>query len=460
MPETSARLSLPLIQAAQAQKHVTHNEALILLDALVQLVVEAFSATTPPAAPDDGEVWALGPDPTGAWAGQGGKLAARANGGWLFIAPQAGWRAAQGTDARVFDGADWVQLELPALQNLDGVGIGTIHDGINRLAVAAEATLLTHDGAGHQLKINKDGVSDTASLLFQSGWSGRAEFGLAGSDDFSVKVSPDGATWHDVLVADRASGALTLGQPLPPGSGGTGAVTAAGARTNLGLGTAATANVTTSSTDTTAGRVLRTGDFGYGVEREIAGGSANDLLVPGKYNWSNSGAPSDLPISTAQGGTVEVLYGRFVFYRQVYHQRNTGRSWTRSGEGNPVVWEPWAEIFNAQSILGTVSQTGGVPTGAVIQRGSNANGRFMRLADGTQICWRTKSASNNAAATWTFPAAFAAVPTVIGTARATVLSSVCLDAAPTTTAATFSARDKEDTRRADTVHLTAVGRWF
>lgn len=43
------------------------------------------------------------------------------------------------------------------------------------------------------------------------------------------------------------------------------------------------------------------------------------------------------------------------------------------------------------AILGTVSQSGGVPTGAILQRGSNANGEFLRLADGTQICWKTQT---------------------------------------------------------------------
>ena len=46
-------------------------------------------------------------------------------------------------------------------------------------------------------------------------------------------------------------------------------------------------------------------------------------------------------------------------------------------------------LYNNQNILGTVSQTSGVPTGAVIQRGSNANGEFVRFADGTQICYVT-----------------------------------------------------------------------
>ncbi len=55
------------------------------------------------------------------------------------------------------------------------------------------ATLLNHDGAGHQLKINKAAAGDTASLLYQDAFSGRAELGLAGDDDFHFKVSPDGS---------------------------------------------------------------------------------------------------------------------------------------------------------------------------------------------------------------------------------------------------------------------------
>ena len=206
MSELSARLGLPFILPAQAQKHVTHNEALEQLDMLVQLSVEAFDAVSPPTLAEEGDVWALGADPVGEWAGQAGRLALWRAGGWEFTSPRRGWRAAHGRDLRLWDGSVWGRPDPGALQDLDGVGINASHDTANRLAVASEATLLTHDGAGHQLKINKNASTDTASLLFQTGWSGRAEMGLSGADDFSVKVSPDGSAWHEAIVVDRDTG--------------------------------------------------------------------------------------------------------------------------------------------------------------------------------------------------------------------------------------------------------------
>ncbi|MNJ61737.1 hypothetical protein D3C77_575420 [compost metagenome] len=47
--------------------------------------------------------------------------------------------------------------------------------------------------------------------------------------------------------------------------------------------------------------------------------------------------------------------------------------------------------MSSAGIVGTVSQSGGVPTGAIIESGSNANGTYTRFADGTQICTRTVS---------------------------------------------------------------------
>jgi hypothetical protein len=44
-----------------------------------------------------------------------------------------------------------------------------------------------------------------------------------------------------------------------------------------------------------------------------------------------------------------------------------------------------SQVYSRDNILGTVTESSGVPTGAIIERGSNANGEFVRYADGTQI---------------------------------------------------------------------------
>jgi len=214
MPDNSAILALPYIQPSQAQKHVTHNEALAHLDVLVQLVVAGFEVSTPPIDPNQGETHALGSTPTGAWAGQDDMLATWRDGIWQFIAPQTGWRAAAGAELRIHDGGAWVPV-LGQTDNLDGLGINATHDASNRLSLSSAATLFSHEGAGHQLKLNKATAGDTASLLFQSGFTGHAEMGLNGGNDFSLKVSDDGSGWSEALHIDGSSGRIGLGTSAP-----------------------------------------------------------------------------------------------------------------------------------------------------------------------------------------------------------------------------------------------------
>ncbi|WP_425041385.1 DUF2793 domain-containing protein [Primorskyibacter sp. S187A] len=211
MSDLSPNLSLPYLLPSQAQKHVTHNEALRQLDALAQLTLQAIDANAPPATPQDGEVHALGSAPTGAWAGQAGRLAVFSDAAWLFVEPQDGWRAwDMGAGAlRVYSGGMWLPV-APELQNLPGVGIGASSDATNRLSVASDAALFTHAGSDHRLTINKASSTDTASMVFQSGFSGRAEMGLAGSEDFNIRVSADGSSFTDAVSARRSDGAVRV----------------------------------------------------------------------------------------------------------------------------------------------------------------------------------------------------------------------------------------------------------
>lgn len=110
MSDHSANLALPYIAAAQAQKHVTHNEAIRRLDAFVQLVLESVTETAPPSDPPEGGRWFVPAGATGAFAGRAGSIAAFEAGAFDFLAPAAGFLAFIRDEARLalFDGGAWV----------------------------------------------------------------------------------------------------------------------------------------------------------------------------------------------------------------------------------------------------------------------------------------------------------------------------------------------------------------
>lgn len=358
MSERSPNLNMPYLQPSQAQKHVTHNDALQRLDAIVHLSVMAFDALSPPGAPVAGQRWALGNGATGVWAGHDGDLAFWDGVAWQFIAPQEGWRAwsSSQADLRLFQGGAWGPVQVAQL------GINASASPTNRLAVASDATLLTHDGGGHQVKLNKAAAADTASLLFQSNWSGHAEMGLAGDNHWRLKVSSDGNSWTEALVID-------------PGSG-------------LASGAA----VQSAATDTTPGRLMRA-DYGYG---------------PG-------------------------------------------------------------------NVTGIVSQSGGVPTGAVVEYGSTGNGAYTRWADGSQICWGVKTHAavdiqtaegggfGSLQITEDFPAIFAAAPCVslsvsciTGNHDGWAVLTACTTGQYSVKHLKLSASASQDRE----LHFQAIGRWY
>lgn len=109
-------LDLPLVAAAQAQKHVTVNEALSALDATVHLSALSATEVAPPSSPVDGDRYVVGSGATGDWSGRDAQIALFQNGGWLFLAPKPGWRAwlEDRSAALVFDGAAWGPPPLTA----------------------------------------------------------------------------------------------------------------------------------------------------------------------------------------------------------------------------------------------------------------------------------------------------------------------------------------------------------
>jgi hypothetical protein len=255
------------------------------------------------------------------------------------------------------------------------------------------------------------------------------------------------------------------------------------------LGTAAAANITTSATDTTAGRLWANsvnGMFGLGASTTNFGVTADatglaDIPVTSFFVHSGAGKPGDAPIAGSnQGAGVKIGGGadwNAVIWAGLQVNRWFGRVAPSSGDAGP-----WCEFVHNLNLLGTVSQSDGIPTGAVIQRGSNANGAFVRFADGTLICTHRIDLGSRITAgagtladpfrtntvTWTFPSAFIAFPALTGTgsinsgtaeARQNSLSFGSSNA-ERATSIQAGMLSSDATNVSVIANLQAIGRWF
>lgn len=211
----TCNLNIPLVAQNQAQKEVTVNEALCVIDAILNRGAIHKGANTPPASQASGDLYIIGTVPTGAWNGRANNIAYY-NTIWKFITPNEGMTIWVNDEDLQYswDGAGWVQTISKAMNNLAGIGVNTSYDSINKLAVKSDAVLFDNNGADSRVKVNKHASGDTASHLFQNNYSGRAEFGLVGDDNFQLKVSADGSVWKQSFVVDKASGNIDFKQAI------------------------------------------------------------------------------------------------------------------------------------------------------------------------------------------------------------------------------------------------------
>jgi hypothetical protein len=231
---------------------------------------------------------------------------------------------------------------------------------------------------------------------------------------------------------------------------------------------------TSSLIDTTGGRLVKTGDFGLGTAISLtAADNLDTILTSGLFYNSSSGNTTGNNYPLASAGALIVVarsstnvIQKFISYggtSTASGLREFTRSWGTSG------WGPWVEQFHQGSLLGTVSQSGGVPTGKVIERGSNANGEYVRFADGTQICTAIAAGVDAATAagpiymhsnllTWTFPASFLSAPVVAGgggnAARWLGIN------APSVGNVQYRVFSYASSGTLSMPGLTAIGRWF
>jgi len=230
--------------------------------------------------------------------------------------------------------------------------------------------------------------------------------------------------------------------------------------------------VQSSPVDTTAGRVLLVGAFGVGDATNCP--TASDLndaaMAAGLYRITTSTAnrPFDL-------GTVIILRNGTARITQMAHRLVSGASSDVLSirHHHDGTWSSWKTVFHSGNAVGTVSQASGVPTGALIERGSNANGEYVRFADGTQICWclagSTQTADQatgngfraSADVSFTYPVAFSAAPHVMPAGRyssgAASWTVPAVGGSPTGTVARIYAFV---TGAVGTPGIVAINRWF
>lgn len=179
----------------------------------------------------------------GSWTGQAGKLAMFWDGSWVYLTPLAGWQA------YVKDENIHVTYQSGSWEPTGEVA--------NRLSVSADNTLLTHDGNDHRLKVNKAAANDTASLLFQSNFTGLAEMGAIENEAFSIRVSGNGSTWNTALSVNgtTAMPAMPKGLNVSGALTGTGVVGPVAQAGGVSTGAIVERGSTTDGYYTTAGRM-------------------------------------------------------------------------------------------------------------------------------------------------------------------------------------------------------------
>lgn len=192
--------NLPQIAPDQAQKHLPVNWSLDLIDVALGRVVRSATTATPPSSPGQGWAYIVPPGATFGTVGAGSVAVWNAGAWHGFDVPVGGrfYVTDAGADF-VRGGEGWTEAGASSAVPFLGIG-GATADDYNRLSVYGQAALF-NSGSGFEVTVNKATPAADASFAFKTGFSARAIFGLLGSDDFTIKTSPDGSTFADALVA-------------------------------------------------------------------------------------------------------------------------------------------------------------------------------------------------------------------------------------------------------------------
>jgi hypothetical protein len=281
----------------------------------------------------------------------------------------------------------------------------TITDSAGNVLTGVQVSVFQSDGSTVATIYGQQSGGAPIANPFNTGVQTSAKF-YADPGRYVVRVLKDGLTkeFTDVSIADKAI--------------------------RDDLGTAAYLTATTSQNDATPGRALRVGDFGLGAP-----------LPPSVTSWPSAVgsylvlAVESLPFApVGASGPYVIRVDRENMFTLTQNATQMTREiyqgvFPSGAPSNPALW---VKSYTSGNILGTVAFSGGVNTGAIIERGANANGEYTRYADGTMECWAFAAPGSSALSTsignlwrtgllnWTFPASFVSPPVVTGADKPTM----------------------------------------
>ena len=350
---------------------------------------------------------------------------------------------------------------------------GTVSVTLNSNAVIGTGTAFLTNGRVGDAFRGPDGgwyevtniASDTALSIspnYKGATNAAGIYALAPMQGY-VKDSADALRSLVNLYGAKLAALGTTGNYdiLPVTKGGTGGENQADARAGLGLGNAATLTTVTSNLDATPGRALTVGYGGIGGTGALVTDAETPSAAKGGLYITNTSTTFTPPVGLGKDGYLinipRVIAGASAQALEIYVDGNTGQMARRVAISNAWKAPGWTAIADGgananitsltglttqlslaqggtgktsmgAAAVGTVSQSGGVPTGAIIEIGSNANGEYVKFANGTQICRFGYSGTLALDAllygayvsgwiTWTFPAGFVSRPNVIVTPR-------------------------------------------
>ncbi len=276
----TTHLQLPYLAAAQVQKHVTQNEALRLLDAMVQLAVLDRTRTAPPGSPADGDRHIVASGATGLWAGWDFNIAYWVDGAWTRLVPRPGWLAWVSAEAAFvgWTGSAWQPLGAPV----------DVSDAVFSLVHDADPT--------RKALFNLSGLSAGTTRTYSLPNTSSELAILAGTQTFT-----GAKTFSGTLTASSATAAIGTATVTATYGVGTGA-TAAGSTKTVNIGTGGASGSTT---------VVNIGLATAGVSSVGAGSSPASAVSLSKTDWMSSGTvsrPAELLETCAE--TISVVRAR------------------------------------------------------------------------------------------------------------------------------------------------------